>query len=125
MRERRDLGAGASLRVVEELVHRRHDRLAAVPLDERLEPPDARVVRGNLGPQVAAGLMLGADLRQDQAEDVGNDPARLDDLHRRDDHPLLEDLAKRADARRRAAADVDVVGEVRDVAEQLSAGVDR
>ena len=45
---------------------------------------------------------------------------RLDDLDRRDDHALLEDLAERADARGRAAADVDVVREVRDVAEQLA-----
>ena len=38
----------------------------------------------------------------------------------RDDHAFLEDLAEGADARGRAAADVDVVGEVGDVAEQLA-----
>ncbi len=54
------------------------------------------------------------------AKTSGDDPARLDELHRRDDHALLEHLAERADRRGCAAADVDVVGEVRDVADQLA-----
>ena len=123
-RQRRDLGAGAPLRVVEQLLHRGHDRRVAVPGDERLEPPRARRVRGDLGAEVSRRLVLGADLRQDQPEDVVDDPPRLDDLDRRDDHALLEDLAEGADRGRRAAADVDVVGEVRDVAEQLALGED-
>ena len=49
-----------------------------------------------------------------------HDRAALDEPDRRDDHALLEDLAERADRRRRAAADVDVVREVGDVAEQLA-----
>ena len=92
-----------------------------MPRDERLQPPHAGHVRGDLRAEVAAGLVLGADLREDQREDVGHDLARLDELDRRDDHALLEHLAERADRRGRAAADVDVVREVRDVAEQLAA----
>ena len=53
-----------------------------------------------------------------------DDPPGLDELDRRDDHALLEHLAEGADARGRAAADVDVVRQVRDVAEQLAAGMD-
>ena len=39
-------------------------------------------------------------------------------------HALLEHLTERTDRRRCAAADVDVMGEVRDVPEQLAAGED-
>ena len=49
----------------------------------------------------------------------GHDAAAVDDLDRRDDHALLEDFAERADRGRRAAADVDVMGEVGDVPDQL------
>ena len=124
MRQRGDLGARAPLGVVEQLRHRGHDRRVAVARDERLEPPRARRVRRDLGAEVAGRLVLGADLGQDQREDVVDDPAGLDDLDRRDDHALLEHLAEGADRGRRAAADVDVVREVRDVAEQLAAGED-
>ena len=92
--------------------------------DERLQPADAGRVGGDLGAEVAAGLVLGADLREDQVEDVAHDPAARDDLHRRDDHALLEHLPERPDRRGRAAADVDVVREVRHVAEQLAVVVD-
>ena len=94
-------------------------------LDERLHAPHAGRVGGDLGAEVAGGLVLRADLRQDQREDVVDDRAALDELDRRDDHALLEDLPERADGRRRAAADVDVVREVGDVAEQLAVVVDR
>ena len=69
--------------------------------------------------------MLRADLRQDQLEDVRDDLARLDDLHRRDDHPLLKDLSERANARWSTPADVDMMRDVRDVAEQVVPDVDR
>ena len=49
-----------------------------------------------------------------------DDHAVLDQLDRRDDDPFLEDLLEGADAGRRAAADVDVVGEAGDVAEDLA-----
>ena len=125
VRQRRDLGAGAPLGVVEQLAHRAGHRLEAVAADERLQPADAGRVGGDLGAEVASGLVLGADLRQDQVEDVAHDPPARDDLHRRDDHALLEHLAERADRRGRAAADVDVVREVGDVAEQLAVVMDR
>ena len=122
VRQRLDLGAGAPFGVVEELFHRSHDRGVPVARDERLEPAGARRVGGDLRPEVAARLVLRADLRQDQVEDVVDDPAGLDHLHGRDDHALLEHLPERPDRGRRPAADVDVVGEVRDVAEQLPFG---
>ena len=120
VRKRGELGAGAPLRVLEQLLHRREDRVAAVPLDERQHAADAGRVRGHLGAEVAGGLVLRADLGEDELEDVLHDRAALDQLDRRDDHALLEDLLERPDRGGRAAADVDVVREVRDVADQLA-----
>ena len=74
VRQGRELGARAPLGVVEQLAHRAGDRLAAVPRDERLQPPDAGRVRRDLGAEVAGRLVLGADLREDQREDVAHDP---------------------------------------------------
>ena len=88
--------------------------------DERLQPAGAGRVGGDLGPEVARGLVLGANLGEDEGEDVLDDLSRLDDLHGRDDHALLEDLPEGTDRRRGAAADIDVVREVRDVPEQLA-----
>ena len=68
--------------------------------------------------------MLGADLREDQVEDVAHDPSARDDPHRRDDHAFLEHLPERSDRGGRTAADVDVVGEVGDVAQQRAVVVD-
>ncbi len=93
--------------------------------DERRDAPDAGRVRRDLGAEVAGRLVLRADLGQDQPEDVVHDRPALDELDRRDDHALLEHLLEGADRRGRAAADVDVVREVRDVAEQLAVDVDR
>ena len=81
-------------------------------------PADAGGVGGDLGAEVAGRLVLGADLRQHQPEDVGHDLAAAHQLDRRDDDPFLEHLAEGADAGRRSAADVDVMGQVGDVAEQ-------
>ena len=115
----------APLGVVEKLRHRGDDRLVAVANDKRLEPARSRRVRRDLGAEVAGRLVLRADLRQDQREDVVHDPPCLDHLDGRDDHALLEHLAEGADRRRCTAADVDMVGEVRDVPEQLTGGEHR
>ena len=94
-------------------------------LDERREPPHAGRVGRDLGAQVAGRLALRADLGEDEAEDVVHDLAALDDLDGRDDEAFLEHLLEGADRRRRAAADVDVVGQVRDVADEQVVHVDR
>ena len=122
--ELRDLGAHAPLRVLEQLVHGRQQHLAAVPLRQCGDPSHARRVRGDLRPEVTRRLVLRADLRQDQAEDVVEDLPALDDLDGRDDHALLEDLAEGADRGRCAATDVDVMREVGDVADEGSVDVD-
>ena len=124
MRELGELGPRPPLGVLEQLLHRREDRLDPVAVDERGHAANARRVGGDLGPEVARGLVLGADLGQDQLEDVLQDRAALDELDRRDDHALLEDLFERADRGGRPAADVDVVREVRDVTDQLALVVD-
>ena len=95
------------------------DRRQAVPGDERLHAPHAGGVRGDLRPEVPGRLVLGADLREDEPEHVVDDRAACDEPDGRDDDALLEDLAEGTDRGGRAAADVDVVGQVGDVAEQL------
>ena len=110
--------------VFEQLLHRRDDRVAAVAVDQRRDASHAGGVRRDLGAEVARHLVFRADLGQDQREDVIHDRAAVDQLDRRDDHALLEDLLNAPDRGRRAAADVDVVREVRDVADQLALVVD-
>ena len=90
---------------------------------ERGDAADAGGVRGDLGAEVAGRLVLGADLGQDQLEDVLDDRSAGDELDRGHDHAFLEDLAERSDRRRGATADVDVVREVRDVPDQLALGM--
>lgn len=121
--ERCEFGAGASFGVVEEFAHRRVDRGAAVAGDEDAEASCAGCVGGDLGAEVAAGLVLGADLGEDEREDVGDDLSCCDESHGRHDHSFLEHLSERADARGSPATDIDVVGEVGDVAEELPVGM--
>ncbi len=78
----------------------------------------------DLGPEVAGRLVLRPDLGEDQPEDVVDDLAARDDLDRRDDHALLEHLLEGTDRGRRTAADIDVVGEVRHVADEQAVDVD-
>ena len=73
-------GARAALGVVEQLVDGREDRLAPVALEERLQAAHAGRVGGDLGAQVAGRLALGADLGEDQPEDVLHDLAALTSL---------------------------------------------
>ena len=106
VRQRRDLGARAPLGVVEQLAHRR--RRSSRGRVARRAPAAAgrrccsrRSGRGSRRP-VSCLERICARIRPEDV--VGDDPARLDDLHRRDDHALLEHLAERADrspARRR------------------------
>ena len=123
--QRGDFGPRAPLGVGEELFHGGENRAEPVPGNERLDPTHPRRIRSDLGAEVACRLVLRADLRQDQLEDVRDDLARLDDLHRRDDHPLLKDLSERANARWSTPTDVDMMRDVRDVAEQVVPDVDR
>ena len=122
--ELRDLGPHAPLRVGEQLLHRREERLAPVAVGQRRDPPHAGRVGRDLRPEVAGRLVLRPDLGEDQPEDVVHDLAALDDLDGRDDHALLEHLLEGADRRGRAAADIDVVRQVRDVADEQAVDVD-
>ena len=46
------------------------DRFQSQPLDQGAQPASPGTVGGHLGPKVAAGLVLGADLSQDQSKDI-------------------------------------------------------
>ena len=82
VRKRGELGARPALGVVDELVHRREDGVAPVPGDERLDAPDARRVGRDLRAEVARRLVLRADLREEEPEDVVDDRAAADDADR-------------------------------------------
>ena len=69
--------------------------------------------------------MRRADVGQNQAEDVFVHAAVDQHPRRRDDQALLEDLLEQADAARRAAADVDVMGQGGGVGHQVIAVVNR
>ena len=126
VRQLRELGERAALGVVEQLAHRRRrssrGRAASTSACTRRTPVLFAAICARKSPAVSCLERICASTsRKTSVDDL---PAG-DELDGRDDHALLEDLAERADARGRAAADVDVVREVRDVAEQLSVGVDR
>ena len=116
----RELRGRAPVGVGDQLVHVEVHRLRAVAVEQRREPPRAGIVGGDLRAEVARGLAFGADLGKDQPEHVVHDPAGPHHLHRGDDDPFLVDLAERADARRRAAAHIHMMGEIAEITLDLA-----
>ena len=121
-RERR---ARTTLGVAQQLLEVVSQRRGAVLGDERLDALGAEPVGRRLGPEVSGDLTRAPEVGADQREDVGIDLAALHEAHGRDDEPLLVDLARHADAARRAAAHVDMVGDVGHVTEQHALVEDR
>ena len=81
--------------------------------------------RRELRPEVAAGLARRADVAQDQPEQASSiAPSRMI-RDRRDDQALLDVLVVDADAARRPAADVEVVGHRRGVRDDPAVAEDR
>ena len=89
------------------------------------DAPDAGRAGGQLGPEVAAGLARRAHVAQDQPEQVLVDRAVPHEQRRRDDEPFLDVLLVEADAARRPATDVEVVGHRRDVRDDPAVAEDR
>src|SRR3989304_3477976 len=87
----------------------------AVPRDELQEPPLAGALRRDLGIEVAAALLGGAHIAEDELENSLVAHAGVVQLHGWDDDALLKELAGDRHRPRRHAADVGVVGAVRDV----------
>ncbi len=83
-----------------------------------LDPLRAQAVGRGLGAEVARDLARAAEVRADHREEVAVDLAALHEPHRRDDQPLLVDLARHPDAAGSAASHVHVVRDVRHVAEE-------
>ena len=83
-----------------------------------------RRVGRDLGPEVAGGLVLRPDLGEDEAEDVVDDLAALTTLTGGMITPSWNTSWKAPIERGGATADIDVVGEVRDVADQQTVHVD-
>ncbi len=117
----RELGEGGprpALGVAQELVEVVAQRGRAVLRDDRLDPLRAQPVGRGLGAEVAGDLARAAEVGADHREQVAVDLAALHEAHRGNDQPLLVDLARHPDAPGGAAAHVDVVGDVRHVAEE-------
>jgi hypothetical protein len=97
-----------------------HQGVGAVLCHQRFDPLRPETVRRRLRAEVAGDLTGAAEVRADHREEVPVDLAVLHEPHRRDDQPLLVDLARHPDAPRGAAPHVDVVRDVRHVAEERS-----
>ena len=112
--------ARAPLRVAQQLVEVVRQGGGAVLRHQRFDPLRPETVRRGLRAEVAGDLAGAAEVRADHREEVPVDLAVLHEPHRRDDQPLLVDLARHPDAPRGAAPHVDVVRDVRHVAEERS-----
>src|SRR5215208_2022081 len=113
--------AGTPLGVGDNLVEGRKDDLLAPTLDQLAYTLFGNVVRGDLGAEVAASQVGGANVGEQEVEDVVYVLAPPDQTHRRDDDPLLEDLARVGGHGAGAhPADVGVVRPRDGVAEDLS-----
>src|SRR5207248_2948289 len=103
-------GAGARLllRSVKDLVHRAHDRLRPVLVEERAQAALAGLRRADHGAQVAHEVVRVTDVRRDHLQHVVAQRARVVELERRDPEALLPDLGR--------ARVVGAVGRAADVA---------
>ena len=93
-------------------------------LDEGVEPANPRIIGRHLGAKVAARLPLGADLGNDEFKDIGCDLPLAHQLYRRNDDALLIHLLEGSNAGRRAAPDIDVMGQIGYIAKEFLAAID-
>ena len=112
-------GPGAILRVLQQLVDVEVQGVASVTVEQGREAPHSHVVGGDLRPKVSGNLLFRPHVGQEQLPDLAVDLAAGDQLHHRQNEPLLVDLAKGADAGRGASAHVHVMAGVGDVTGQL------
>ena len=118
-----DGGAGEALGVVEEGGLVLVDDGPAVAVDHLLEAALAGAAGGDLGGEVAAALVGRAGVAAEEGDDLLVDLAGADELERRDDEALLEELGRAGEGAGGHAADVGVVCAVGDEADEgLAAG---
>ena len=124
--DRPDRRPHARLAARDDLLHRDGERVRAVALGQLHQPQLAHPQGAALGAQVAQHLVGGARVGGDDADHAGLLPVLLPDLRRGNAQPLLEVVedALHALAARAGAADVGVVDDVDDEADQ-SVGVER
>ena len=108
----------APLGVVEQFLGIFGDRLQPQSLDQAGHPAGPGVIGRDLRPKIAAGLMLGADLGQNQPEDVLHHLPVLHHFDRRDNDAFLKHLLEGPNAGRRPTPDIHVVGQVGDIAKE-------
>ena len=102
-----------ALGAVEDLVHRLHDRLAAIVLDQREQTALAHARRADHRPQIAHEVVRVAHVGRDHLQHVVAQLAGVVELERRDPQPLLPDLGRaRVVGAVRGAADVRLMGAV-------------
>ena len=111
--------ASALLRIGVELVDKAVERGLSQPLHHLDEAPGAQGVGRDLGAEVAGRLLLGADIGDEHLENVGIQPAASGDLHHRQHQALLIDLAASRQTPRLGAADVDMMGQVGSVSDNV------
>ena len=106
------------LGVFEKLLDIGVEGLQSQSIDQCGQPAGPGAVGGHLGPKIAAGLVLGADLSQDQSKDILHQLSILHHFDRRDDDALLKNFLKGPDTGRSPAPDIHVVGQVGDIAKE-------
>ena len=107
-----ELGLNPALCVVEQPVHVTGQLVRAVFHQQFPQPPGAQPVGGRLGPEIPGNLMHPAEIGADDGEYTGVDHPVTHEPHRGNDQPFLVDFARDADAARRAAAHVHMVGDI-------------
>ena len=121
-----DALAGEPLDVVLHLGERRHDRVAAVLLDQAQDLPLRHPRRLRLGVQVALGVARRPRVGDDHADDVAEVAALVPDAHRRDAEALVEVLLRvDVEGAGNAAADVGPVAVGQRVRDELALVEDR
>ena len=108
-------------RAARNLLHRGGDGVVAEAVEQVVQARRAEVERAQLGVEIAVIAPGQPPVGEQDVDDVPVDRAAVGELHRRDAHPLLHDVAGRGVVvSRHVAADIEPVAHRGEVAEQFS-----
>src|SRR5262249_1125103 len=97
----------------------------AIALQQSFKTLYANPIPRGLRPEIAGELPCTAKVRANHGEQITVNLASFDKAHRRNDQAFLIDFTGHANAARRSSTDVDMMRNVRDIAEQVTAVKDR